>query len=367
MGNRTIIFYAPVGTNVPVYMLGGGEKGCRRTREILSNAGYDVITIDKATMSHGAISYVKSAIHAIIEIKKRLHEYPQAILYVVGFYEKNLPLEWILINIGGKHRKTIYEARNGRLVKAYQEKGSIYKKLMGSVLKRANVIFAQGLEYVDFIRKNYGKQAVYTPNYVLNRSLKPYVADRPFDIIRLIYFGRVSESKNVDVVIKVAGELKKRGYNTLTTIIGGYTEDYKVKLDHVIEKCKLVEDEVQILGKQPFERICEELQKAHFFVFPSQEKMEGHSNSLTEAMTFGVVPVVSTAGFNASIVSNEELVVSDINPERYADVIESIIKRNVWAKYSLNVYKRIKENYTEDIVKKNILCAVGELESRENE
>lgn len=26
MGNRTIIFYAPVGTNVPVYMLGGGEK-----------------------------------------------------------------------------------------------------------------------------------------------------------------------------------------------------------------------------------------------------------------------------------------------------------------------------------------------------
>lgn len=70
MGNRTIIFYAPVGTNVPVYMLGGGEKGCRRTREILSNAGYDVITIDKATMSHGAISYVKSAIHAIIEIKK---------------------------------------------------------------------------------------------------------------------------------------------------------------------------------------------------------------------------------------------------------------------------------------------------------
>ena len=28
MGNRTIIFYAPVGTNVPVHMLGGGEKGC---------------------------------------------------------------------------------------------------------------------------------------------------------------------------------------------------------------------------------------------------------------------------------------------------------------------------------------------------
>ena len=85
MGKRTIIFYAPVGTNLPVHLLGGGEKGCRRTREILSNAGYNVITID-----------------------------------------------------------------------------------------------------------------------------------------RLIYFGRVSESKNVDVVIKVAYELEKAGYKTSTTVIGGY-------------------------------------------------------------------------------------------------------------------------------------------------
>ncbi len=50
MGKRTIIFYAPVGTNLPVHLLGGGEKGCRRTREILSNAGYNVITMDKATI-----------------------------------------------------------------------------------------------------------------------------------------------------------------------------------------------------------------------------------------------------------------------------------------------------------------------------
>ena len=366
MGNRTIIFYAPVGTNVPVHMLGGGEKGCRRTREILCNAGYNVITIDKATMSHGGVSYFKSAIHAIAEIKRRLHAEPDAILYIVGFYEKNLPLEWILINAGGKKRKTIYEARNGRLVKAYQENGNLYKKLMDSVLKRADVIFAQGLEYVDFIKKIYRKQAVYTPNYVLNRSLKPYVGDRPFDIIRLIYFGRVSESKNVDIVIKVAHELEKAGYNTLTTVIGGYTEDYKAKLDQVIEECGLENNKVKILGQQSFERICDELQKAHFFVFPSQEKMEGHSNSLTEAMTFGVVPVVSTAGFNASIVENKELVVDNINPMKYARIIETIIEKNVLSEYYLAVYQRIKENYTEDIVKKNILCVVEELEGEEN-
>ena len=364
MGKKTIIFYAPVGTNVPIYMLGGGEKGCRRTREILSNVGYDVVTIDKATMSNGVISYFKSAIYAIVEIKKRLHADPNAILYVVGFYEKNLPLEWLLINIGGKHRKTIYEARNGRMVKAYQEKGNLYKKLMDSVLNRADLIFAQGLEYVNFIKKKYMKQAIYTPNYVLNRSLKPYVADRPFDIIRLIYFGRVSESKNVDVVIKVAYELEKLGYNTQTKIIGGYTENYRSKIERVIKECKLRENKVQILGQQPFECICDELQKAHFFVFPSQEKMEGHSNSLTEAMTFGVVPVASTAGFNASIVDNRELIVNDIDPKKYAKVIDQVIKKGVWSEYSLNVYQRIKANYTEDIVSKAIIESVSSLEDK---
>ena len=363
MGNKTIIFYAPVGTNVPAHMLGGGEKGCRRTREILRTAGYDVMTIDKATMSHGAVSYFKGAIHAIVEIRKRLNADPDAILYIVGFYENNLLLEWILINLGGKQRKTIYEARNGRLVKAYWEKGNLYKKLMDNVLKRANVIFAQGLEYVDFIKK-YGKQAVYTPNYVLNRNLKPYVADRPFDTIRLIYFGRVSESKNVDVVIKVAWELEKAGYNTMTTIIGGYTENYKLRLDQVTQECKLGKNKVQILGQQPFERICDELQRAHFFIFPSQEKMEGHSNSLTEAMTFGVVPIVSTAGFNASIVGNSELIVSDIDPLKYAGVIETVIKKGTWSEYSLNMYQRIKTNYTEDIVSKAIIEAVSSLEDR---
>ena len=179
-----------------------------------------------------------------------------------------------------------------------------------------------------------------------------------------LYNGLKQLGKNVDVVIKVAWELEKAGYNTMTTIIGGYTENYKLRLDQVTQECKLGKNKVQILGQQPFERICDELQRAHFFIFPSQEKMEGHSNSLTEAMTFGVVPIVSTAGFNASIVGNSELIVSDIDPLKYAGVIETVIKKGTWSEYSLNMYQRIKTNYTEDIVSKAIIEAVSSLEDR---
>lgn len=360
MNKKKIIFYAPVGNGVPDHKLGGGEKGCRRTREILSNAGYDVITVDKATMNGGAFAYLKAAVKALFSVKKLLKNNPNSILYVVGFYEKNLPLEKLILSQGKGH-KTIYEARNGRLVKAYQEKDGLYKRLMDSVLMRADVIFAQGLEYVEFIKEKYGKEAVYTPNYVLNRSLKPYVGDRPFDTARILYFGRVSESKNIDVVINTAAIVKENGYPVHVTVIGGYTDEYKTKLDDVMSKVGLNNGEVSFLGQQPFEVISDELQKAHFFVFPSQEKMEGHSNSLTEAMTFGVVPVVSTAGFNASIVGNRELVVEQINARAFANVVLKVLKEGTWGEYSKAVYDRIKENYTEDRVRKNILGALERL------
>ena len=61
----------------------------------------------------------------------------------------------------------------------------------------------------------------------------------------------------------------------MTTVIGGYTEAYKAKLEQTIKECRLDNDKVQIIGQQPFDKICDTLQKAHFFVFPSQEKMEG--------------------------------------------------------------------------------------------
>ena len=80
MDKKTILFYAPVGTGVPAHLLGGGEKGCRRTREILENAGYKVSTVDKANMSHGVMEYIKNAVKAYFTINQSLHENPEAIL-----------------------------------------------------------------------------------------------------------------------------------------------------------------------------------------------------------------------------------------------------------------------------------------------
>lgn len=360
MGQK-IIFYAPVGNGVPEYMLGGGEKGCKRTREILLSAGYDVFTIDKPVMGRGLKTYISMAIKDYFSLLKQLISKKDAVLYVVGFYEKNVYLEWLNIATGKLFgHKTIYEARNGRLVTAYREYGSLYRKIMKEILRKADLVFAQGRDYIPFVKNLVGKDAVYTPNYVLNRNLLPYNENRPMDEIRLIYFGRVSEAKNVDVVLDTVSELRKKNINTKAVIIGAYTDEYKEKLDRIVETARL-EGRVTFTGQQNFDVIRDELQQSHFFIFPSQEKKEGHSNSLTEAMTFGVVPIVSNAGFNASIVEKRELVLEDIKATNFADIIEKIVNENTWREYSLFMYDRIKKNYTEDRVKASILSAIDSL------
>lgn len=362
--SNQIIFYAPVGTGLPSHMLGGGENGCIRTREILTSSGYEVLTIDKPVMGKGTFNYILMAIKAYIKVLSLLMKYKNSVLYIVGFYEKNILLEWINL-ITGKilRHSTIYEARNGRLVKAYQEYGALYKAMMDNILRNADLVFAQGLEYVDFIKNNYKKNAVYTPNYVMNTKIKPYNSNRSFEPIRILYFGRVSASKNVNIVVETGAALANKGYDIEITIIGGFTKEYISSLNEIINMSGLDSEKVQIMGSQPFEVIGMELQRAHFFVFPSQEKMEGHSNALTEAMTFGVVPIVSKAGFNESIVSNNDLVVNNaLNVSEYVDIIDKILRDESWQTYSKHVFERIKKNYTEDHVRSRIISAIRGLE-----
>lgn len=362
INGKKIVFYAPVGKGIPVHKLGGGEKGCQRTRAILTESGFDVITIDKPVTSKGKVHYVLQLIWDIVRISWLMLFFPDALLYIVGFYEKNISIEKFFLSVGKIfNHKVIYEARNGRLIKAYNEYDYRYKKKMDYVLEKADLIFAQGKDYVTFIEDKYNKKAIYTPNYVLKSFIKPYNRNRKSDCWRLIYFGRVSESKNVDIVIKVVAELIKRKVNVKLSIIGGYTDQYYKKLIELIKTENINAECITFFGAKDFDFIVQELQSTHFFVFPSEEKMEGHSNSLTEAMTFGVVPIASTAGFNQSIIGKDELISNDINPVKYADMIESIIRNDKWSFYSEFVYDRINQYFTEDIVKRAIIDSITEL------
>lgn len=356
-----VVLYASIGNNVPAYLIGGGETGTRRTIRILNESGFDTMVVDKAIMGLGVKQYIKMIVQGFLNIWKKLKKDPNAIMFVVGYYERNLWFEWLVIAMAKwMGHRCVYEARNGRLVTAYNAAGKLYQHFMLDLLKRADIVLCQGTEYVDFITQKLKRDSVYVPNYVMDDKLMPYKEREKDGVIEIVYSGRLVESKNIEMIIEVISLLKNRGYKAKLTLIGGGTDDYTDRLKKTIADRNLVED-VLFTGHISFDEVSRYLSEAHYFLFPSQEIKEGHSNSLTEAMAFGVVPLVSTAGFSPSIVNDKYLVIPEIDPVKYADKICEIRQNGCWEKYSRAMFDRVRTYYTEACVREKVVNAFKSL------
>ena len=64
-------------------------------------------------------------------------------------------------------------------------------------------------------------------------------------------------------------------------------------------------------------------------------------------MAFGVVPIVSSAGFNQSICGDDRLVVSEFSEMGFANKIMEIESSDKWDYFSHFVYNRVIANFTE--------------------
>lgn len=358
---KKIIFYAPLGKDTPPDKIGGAEAGCLKTKAIYERAGIVVIVIDKPALSRGKVRFLFEM--ALVPLKLfgiLIREGRNTPVHIVGFYTKIVKFEWLLMTLA--HfcgHKVVYELRNGSMVQTYTSGSETYRKYLKALLIKPEIVLCQGQEYIDFIYNEWGVKRSYYPNYIMDDFMMPNNVDRPHPV-RLIYFGRVTESKNVDVTINILRYVREKGIDATLDIIGGCTDQYQGKLNKIIREGN-VSDYVTFYGRKPFAFIAEKLRHSHYFVFPSSEIQEGHSNSLTEAMGCGVVPIVSTAGFNASICGNVNLVLNGINPVDYANIIVEIEHNNKWSYYSNFVYQRVKENYTERIVGDNLISTINQL------
>ena len=72
-----------------------------------------------------------------------------------------------------------------------------------SIIKSCNCVFSQGIENYDLIDSIVvGKDKFYYPNYVMPDFVPSAYPTKPQDNINLLYFGRISDTKNVDIVLK---------------------------------------------------------------------------------------------------------------------------------------------------------------------
>lgn len=358
---KKVIFYAPLGRNTPPEKIGGAEVGCQKTMQIYKDSGIDVLVLDKPATSKGKVHFLLGMLLVplkfILLLKKEGRQVP---VHIVGFYNKIAKFEWFLMKIA--HwcgNKVIYELRNGSMILTYQKGSEQYRATLKDLLLEPEIVLCQGLEYVEFIKKEWGVDRSFYPNYIMNDFVKPNNLNRSKPL-RFVYFGRVTEAKNVDVIIEVLAIVRRHGIEASLDIIGGCNEDYLVKLKNIAEEHEITPF-IYYHGRQSFDYIAQILFKAHYFLFPSTEKQEGHSNSLTEAMGCGVVPIASTAGFNKSICGNKLLIVDEISADSFAQRIIDIEQDGLWPSLSTHCYERIMKYYTQKIVSEKFVKTIETL------
>lgn len=270
------------------------------------------------------------------------------LIHFTPFYKYFLIVEYPVVKLIKLFNKNILiDIRAGSFITYYENYGFFYRKLLSAFLKQAKYITVEGEKYLQFIKEKVNTKAAlhYYPNYVKDEQI--LLKQRIFggEPLKLIYFGRITPEKGIDTLIEIHYLLKIK-YKVETTIIGSGERNYLNFLKNNIDKSDIV-----ILPPQDIGFINQKLADSHFFVFPTTHKSEGHSNSLTESMARGVVPIATDNGFNKDVILNAGVVMPpNTSAQQYYEEIDSLIVSEMWEEYSERSRKRIASNFSNSIV-----------------
>lgn len=114
--------------------------------------------------------------------------------------------------------------------------------------------------------------------------------------IEIIYVGRIEKKKGVSELLKLARVLDKERFHL--TIVG--SGPYEGTLINLISHLRLTN--VSFLGKVSEDELRRLYAKSSIFLLLSE--YEGHSVALTEAMSYGLIPIATNVGGNKYVVGD---------------------------------------------------------------
>lgn len=336
---------------------GGGEVGNMRTIRMLEEAGYSVVKIRKIktpssySIFRRNLSYPYRLIEGWIKtICTLLFRSRKTIFHLSGFAGVTIMNEFVLMHIVKMLGfKAIYELRGGGAVSFYENGSALYRLMFRYLLRHSDCIFSQGKENIPMINSLASTPVYHYANCVDNGFAPTKKPQKPNDKINILFYGRLEEAKHVDLIVDVAAELQVKLPNVNLTILGNGTKEYIDFIRDAMES-KLVKGSYELLPGCAHDELKPIFEDKHFYIFPSTQIREGQSNAVTEVMSYGIIPIASPQGFNRSTIGYDELIVENMDPQRYSDVILKIIRDNSFQYYSDLMYKRYRENYSQSIV-----------------
>lgn len=320
-----ILFFGALGDSV-----GGGESGNKRTLFFLKKIGYNVLVVKKPYPVQSKLKYIiypLTLLWSIIRFSFKLKGVKYS--HISAFYGNLIYIEIILVLISKLLRKTVvYEIRGGGMDYFLQEKGFFYSFCFKVVIRISDVILSQGKENFNTINliTSGRKNIHHYPNVLSEDKIPNQLINRDYTgNLNLIFFGRLSKDKNIDIIIEVLKDLilkKKSDCNLL--LVGEFSDS--LYQEEIKKSIIGFENHITIIPPCSFNDLQTYLMDSHFFIFPSSNLREGQSNSLTEALLFGLIPVASNQGFNKSTINDEMFMIKEISVEKISNKLIELIK-----------------------------------------
>lgn len=342
----------------------GGQSSARRVMEGLQESGFTVVPIrrHRAELEGHWQHQFEIMTFAVIDLlkivcKMLFGKREGAAFLHLTYAGPLVPYELLLtrvVKVMG-YKSLIY-LKGGQVLDYYKNGSERHRKMFKKTIDMQSKVFFEGKESMMLAKSISNTPMVYFPNYVFDDQIPSKLPERSTDTIGLLYFGRIAPNKNIDIILD-AFELLCQKYDNLSlTLIGGagQSKAYVDMIDNRI-KASPFSSKITRMGITPFDKIREIMQTQHFFIFPSKEKAEGHSNSLNEAMSQGLIPIVSDYHFNRSVVGDDRLVVEGYEPKNYADKIDSILNQGMMKELSERMWNRVKTQFAESEVMKGVV------------
>lgn len=367
---NTIYFYGSFPNDSEPFC-GGGEEGNLRTVLVLKLLGYKVRIVRKIRCKFRRNRLVKLvtypfrfAIGLVIFANMLLFGSRKAIVHISGFYGPTIFSEYFLTLLSRMlGYKFVYEMRGGGAEPFHNNGSALYRQCFQSIIGKAEMIFSQGIENETFLRRLTDTPIFYYPNFIEQSELLDSLPQKPKDVVNLVYFGRIVPQKNVRLIVDIATIIQKQ-MNASLTIIGSGDKSYEVEVQTAM-KNQLKTGTYTFISGHSHKQIKNLLLDKHFLLFPSVLDREGHSNTITEAMSCGVVPIASPQGFSRTVIGDSCLIIDNLTAQSYADRVVDIMSNKSFDKFSGFVFARIADNYSEKIIGERLRVQYTELFSRQ--
>ena len=254
-----------------------------------------------------------------------------------------------------------YDVKAGAFASSFEAGSRRYRSLLRRVIASADLLFAEGRDTQAALRAEFGREAVYFPNFVPIEEVPEALPERlARDAIRLLFVGYCYRDKGVFDLVEGARETARAGVALELDLIGAESPDFTAWIDALPDQDGLT---VRRHGKRPHEDVLAAMRAADVYAYPTSHPGEGHNNSINEAMMHGLVILTTRQGFLGDVLGGGCAFFLDrVAPASIAAMIGKIASDRAAARQVARAARqRLLEDFTDQAARDRFSNAYGRL------